>query len=50
MGQGGNAAAAGVPFEGDKNVLKAVLDWVERGIAPSYMEETKFVNDTVVGY
>jgi feruloyl esterase len=47
MGQGGNAAAAGVPFEGKRNVLKAVVDWVERDIAPSYMEGTKFVNDTV---
>lgn len=47
LGQGGNAAAAGVPFEGDKNVLKAMVDWVEKGIAPSYIEGTKFVNDTV---
>ncbi|KAJ4349266.1 hypothetical protein N0V95_004696 [Ascochyta clinopodiicola] len=47
LGQGGNAAAAGVPFEPTKNVLKAMVDWVEKGVAPSYIEGTKFVNDTV---
>lgn len=47
LGQGGNAAAAGVPFEREKNVLKAVVDWVEQGVPPSYIEGTKFVNDTV---
>ncbi|KAF2632005.1 tannase and feruloyl esterase [Macroventuria anomochaeta] len=47
LGQGGNAAAAGVPFERKKNVLKAVVDWVEQGVAPPYIEGTKFVNDTV---
>ena len=47
LGQGGNAAAAGVPFERENNVLKAVVDWVEQGVAPSYIEGTKFVNDTV---
>lgn len=47
LGQGGNAAAAGVAFERQKNVLSAVVDWVEGGVAPSYLEGTKFVNDTV---
>jgi feruloyl esterase len=47
LGQGGNAAAAGIPFERTKNVLRAVVDWVEQGVAPEYMEGTKFVNDTV---
>jgi feruloyl esterase len=47
LGQGGNAAAAGVPFERESNVLKAMVDWVEQGAAPSYIEGTKFVNDTV---
>lgn len=47
IGQGGNAAAAGIPFEANRNVLKAVVDWVEKGIAPEYVEGTKFVNDTV---
>jgi feruloyl esterase len=46
MGQGGNAVA-GVPFEGSRNVLRAVVDWVEKGVAPEYMEGTKFVNDSV---
>ncbi|KAJ4986880.1 feruloyl esterase B [Stagonosporopsis vannaccii] len=47
LGQGGNAAAAGVPFERAKNVLSALVAWVERGVAPEYMEGTKFVNDSV---
>ncbi|KAL5115232.1 hypothetical protein ACEQ8H_006906 [Pleosporales sp. CAS-2024a] len=47
LGQGGNAAAAGIPFEADRNVLKALVDWVELGVAPQYMEGTKFVNDSV---
>jgi feruloyl esterase len=46
MGQGGNAVA-GVPFEGSRNVLRAVVDWVEKGVAPEYVEGTKFVNDSV---
>jgi feruloyl esterase len=46
LGQGGNAAAAGIPFEGDRNVLKAIVDWVEQNIAPEYIEGTKFVNDS----
>lgn len=47
LGQGGNAAAAGVPFERHRNVLSAVVEWVERGVAPEYVEGTKFFNDTV---
>lgn len=47
MGQGGGAAAAGVPFESTHNVLAALVDWVERGVAPETIEGTKFVNDTV---
>ncbi|KAF3000291.1 hypothetical protein E8E13_008518 [Curvularia kusanoi] len=47
LGQGGNAAAAGVPFERHRNVLSAMVEWVERGVAPEYIEGTKFVNDTV---
>lgn len=47
LGQGGNAAAVGIPFEAKNNVLKAIVEWVENGKAPSYMEGTKFVNDTV---
>lgn len=47
LGQGGNAAAAGVPFARERNVLSAVVEWVEGGVAPEYLEGTKFVNDTV---
>ena len=47
LGQSGNSAAAGVPFERQRNVLKAVVDWVEQGEAPEYIEGAKFVNDTV---
>ncbi|KAH7414181.1 feruloyl esterase B precursor [Phaeosphaeria sp. MPI-PUGE-AT-0046c] len=47
LGQGGNAAAIGIPFTAQNNVLKAIVAWVEEGKAPEYMEGTKFVNDTV---
>ncbi|KAH8624998.1 tannase and feruloyl esterase [Alternaria alternata] len=47
LGQGGNAAQAGIPFDAQRNVLAAMIDWVEGGSAPEYMEGTKFVNDTV---
>jgi feruloyl esterase len=47
IGQGGNAAQSGIAFERHHNVLKAIVDWVEEGIAPEYIEGTKFSNDTV---
>jgi feruloyl esterase len=47
LGQGGNAAAAGIAYGANKNVLKALVNWVENDVAPEYMEGTKFVNDTV---
>jgi feruloyl esterase len=47
LGQGGNAAQAGIPFNAQYNVLAAMVDWVEKGVAPEFMEGTKFVNDTV---
>ncbi|KAF2833512.1 tannase-domain-containing protein [Ophiobolus disseminans] len=48
VGQGGGVAALGVPFDKEKNVLTAMVEWVERDIAPEYLEGTKFVNDSVV--
>lgn len=47
LGQGGNAAAEGIPFDAEHNLLAAVVDWVEKGAAPDTMTGTKFVNDTV---
>ena len=47
MGQGGNAAQAGIPFDAQHNVLASIVHWVEKGVAPDYIEGTKFVNDTV---
>lgn len=47
IGQGGGAAAAGVPFECANNVLAALVKWVEDGVAPDTIEGTRFVNDTV---
>lgn len=47
LGQGGNAAAAGIPFHPEANVLKALVDWVEQSVAPVHIEGTKFVNDSV---
>ena len=46
IGQGGGASAAG-PFKCAKNVLAALVDWVEHGKAPDTIEGTKFVNDSV---
>ena len=47
VGQGGGSSAAGVPFESPNNVLAALVNWVEEGVAPETIEGTKFVNDTV---
>jgi feruloyl esterase len=47
LGQGGNAAASGIGFEKERNVLAALVEWVENGVAPEWVEGTKFVNDTV---
>ncbi|TID06564.1 putative feruloyl esterase B-2 [Colletotrichum higginsianum] len=48
-GAGGNAAAIAdsLPFHGTHNVLAAIVDWVEGGVAPDTITGTKFVNDTV---
>ena len=47
VGQGGNSAAAGIPYNKTNNVLAALVEWVENGAAPDTIEGTKFVNDTV---
>jgi hypothetical protein len=47
IGQGGGASAAGVQFTSANNVLAALVEWVENGIAPETIEGTKFVNDIV---
>ncbi|KAL6719478.1 hypothetical protein ACLMJK_003718 [Lecanora helva] len=47
FGQGGNAAAEGVGFDAGRNVLAAVVKWVEEGQAPESIVGTKFVNDSV---
>ena len=48
FGQGGGAAAAGVPFSGSKNVLAALVQWVEEEDgAPKSIIGTKFGNDSV---
>lgn len=46
LGQAGGSAAQG-PFDGEHNVLAAVVDWVEKGAAPETMTGTKYNNDTV---
>ena len=48
LGQGGNAAAEGIWFEREGNVLAALVEWVEKRVAPETIERTKFV-DNVVG-
>ncbi|KAF2742817.1 tannase and feruloyl esterase [Sporormia fimetaria CBS 119925] len=47
LGQGGNAAQKGIGFDRERNVLKAMVDWVEKGVAPEFLEGTKFVTDNV---
>lgn len=47
VGQGGGDSAAGVPFKSANNVLAALVDWVEGGVAPDTIEGTKFMNDNV---
>ena len=47
IGQGGGAAAAGIPFASANNVLAAAVQWVENGTAVEEMIGTKFVNDSV---
>ena len=47
MGQLGGPSAAGILFTRENNVLAALIDWVENGIAPTDIVGTKFVNDTV---
>lgn len=45
IGQGGGSSAAGIPFEAEKNVLAAIVEWVENGVPPENIEGTKFVDD-----
>ncbi|KAI0011245.1 feruloyl esterase B [Xylariaceae sp. FL0662B] len=47
IGQGGNAASTGIPFDETHNVLAALIDWVENGEAPDTIVGTKFVDDDV---
>ncbi|KAF2805972.1 putative feruloyl esterase B precursor [Mytilinidion resinicola] len=42
----GQSKQEGIPFDGQYNVLAAIVDWVEKGKAPDVIEGTKFVNDT----
>lgn len=47
VGQGGSTPAYAIPFEKGYNVLAAVVDWVEEGVAPEAIVGTKFVDDDV---
>lgn len=44
IGQSG-AAAQNLPYEAENNVLAALVDWVEKGEAPTTIMGTKFVED-----
>ncbi|KAH8651214.1 tannase and feruloyl esterase [Xylariales sp. PMI_506] len=48
FGQGGGAAGLqdNVTYDGEHNVLAAIVDWVEQGLPPDTVTGTKFVNDT----
>lgn len=45
LGQGGGPPAAGIGFDPERNVLAAMVAWVEKGDAPEVLRGTKFVND-----
>lgn len=45
FGQGGTSPSDMVPFTRDNNVLAAIVDWVEQGIAPDTIEGIKFADD-----
>jgi feruloyl esterase len=47
IGQGGGLVAEGVPFDRKRNVLAALVEWVEGYAPPETIEGTKFLNDTV---
>jgi feruloyl esterase len=47
LGQQGAAAAAGIEFVPQRNVLAALVAWVEEGEVPETIGGVKFVNDTV---
>jgi hypothetical protein len=38
--------SAQIPFDRTHNVLAAIVDWVEHGIAPEAIEGTKYFDDT----
>ena len=42
----GQTGAGNATLEPDANVLMAMVQWVEKGIAPEYVQGTKYVNDT----
>ncbi|EFR04176.1 feruloyl esterase B [Nannizzia gypsea CBS 118893] len=47
LGQGGGASSKGIEFKGGNNILAALVDWVEKGIAPGTLEGVKFVDDEI---
>ncbi|EFE30954.1 feruloyl esterase, putative [Trichophyton benhamiae CBS 112371] len=47
LGQGGGATSEGIEFKGETNVLAALVDWVEKDVAPDTIEGVKFVDDEI---
>ena len=47
VGQGGSSSAKGLPFDPKLNILAALVEWVENGLAPETIGGTKFVDDNV---
>ncbi|KAM5475411.1 putative feruloyl esterase B-2 [Microsporum audouinii] len=45
LGQGGGAPSEGIEFKRENNILAAIVDWVEKGVAPDTVEGVKFVDD-----
>ncbi|KAJ8130879.1 hypothetical protein O1611_g2748 [Lasiodiplodia mahajangana] len=44
-----SASSYGIPFDKDHNVLAAIVDWVEKAVAPDEIVGSKFVGDSVAG-
>lgn len=45
FGQGGSPSPAMTPFNGNENILAALVAWVEHGVAPETITGTKYVDD-----
>ncbi|KAM5490906.1 putative feruloyl esterase [Microsporum audouinii] len=43
----GGATSEGIEFKEENNALAALVDWIERGVAPDTLEGVKFEDDEI---